>query len=176
MGLGKSVRFKVGDATISQRLQNEVVLLDLATQEYFGLDELGSQIWELILEGNDVDSVLSRILAAYDVTENTAREDLNQLILQLCVSGLLTPVMESGELAAGGEPSLSPQWFDRGTIGGFMEDLGANNKTEYDANDANIRLRLYYPPKLRRLGPVHVLVQSSSNPGNDTCGCNSGCS
>ena len=42
-------------------------MLDLASQQYFGLTGTGSEMWQLIVEHGSSNSVIDRMLARYDV-------------------------------------------------------------------------------------------------------------
>lgn len=45
---------KPDDDVIIQTVQNEVVLLKLSSQQYFGLGEVGAHAWKLLVETGDV--------------------------------------------------------------------------------------------------------------------------
>ena len=54
-------------------LDGEAVLLDLASGTYFGLDAVGTRIWELLDQRQPLAAILDAILDEYDVEEH-ARE------------------------------------------------------------------------------------------------------
>jgi hypothetical protein len=72
-------------------LGEEAVLLNLASGTYFGLDEVGTRMWQLISEHGSTDKVVATMLDEYEVAENQLRDDLNNLIQQLNEKGLVTP-------------------------------------------------------------------------------------
>jgi len=82
-------RVEKGDDVIYQALQNEIVLLDMKTQQYFGLDDVGSDMWKLLVEHGEVETVVDRLSAEYDVDRATVRKDLEVLIQNLMAAGLL---------------------------------------------------------------------------------------
>jgi hypothetical protein len=82
-------RVEKGDDVIYQALQNEIVLLNIKNQQYFGLDDVGSDMWKLLVEHGDVETVADRLSAEYDVDRATLREDLEVLIRNLMAAGLL---------------------------------------------------------------------------------------
>jgi hypothetical protein len=82
-------RVEPGDDVIYQALQNEIILLNLKSQQYFGLDDVGSAMWKLLVEQGDLESVAARISAEYDADETTVRDDLHILIGRLLDAGLL---------------------------------------------------------------------------------------
>jgi hypothetical protein len=80
---------EIGDSVLYQAVGDEVVLLDMATQEYFGLDSIGADVWHLILEHRDVAAVAKRLAGIYAVDEQTARADIEPLIADLLAAKLL---------------------------------------------------------------------------------------
>ena len=63
---------------ISQEVSGETVLLDLESEHYFGLDEVGTRIWQLAQETDDLNAIYQTLLAEYDVAENRLQQDLGQ--------------------------------------------------------------------------------------------------
>lgn len=80
---------EIGDSVLYQMVGDEVVLLDMATQEYFGLDSIGADVWHLILEHRDVAAVAKLLAGIYAVDEQTARRDIEPLISDLLAAKLL---------------------------------------------------------------------------------------
>lgn len=75
---------------ISQEVSGETVLLDLESENYFGLDEVGTRIWQLIKETNDLSSIFNTLLDEYEVTEERLQEDLTVLLTEIEGLGLIT--------------------------------------------------------------------------------------
>lgn len=80
---------------ISQEVAGETVLLDLHSEHYFGLDEIGTRIWQLIALTPNLQTVYDTLLAEYDVTEAQLLEDF---------AALLTETNELGLVTLSGEP------------------------------------------------------------------------
>ncbi|MGL4564647.1 MAG: PqqD family protein [Halioglobus sp.] len=74
---------------ISQEVSGETVLLDLQSENYFGLDEVGTRIWQLIKETNDLQAIFDTLLAEYDVSEERLRQDLDTLLGEISGLGLI---------------------------------------------------------------------------------------
>jgi len=81
------------ESTIFQDLATESIMLDLQSENYFSLDDVGTRMWQLLSEHPETETVVARLLEEYDVDEATLRQDLAVLIGQLTGAGLLT-VME----------------------------------------------------------------------------------
>ena len=91
MKLDKKVQF--AETVFSQEVDGEMVLLDMNTENYFGLDEVGSFIWQTIeAEGGALEKVLDVLLEAYDVDEDVLRRDLLNFVERLAESGLVQVV------------------------------------------------------------------------------------
>lgn len=67
-----------------------MVLLHLKTERYYGLDETGTRMWQLLEEHGETAPVVQQLLAEYEIDEATIRRDLAMLIERFAESGLLT--------------------------------------------------------------------------------------
>jgi hypothetical protein len=74
---------------ISQEVSGETVLLDLESENYFGLDEVGTRIWQLIKETNDLEAIFQTLLTEYDVSEERLQGDLDALLGEIAGLGLV---------------------------------------------------------------------------------------
>lgn len=70
-------------------LDKESVLLNLETEKYFGLDETGTRMWQLITASPCIDSAYQELLAEFDVEPELLRANLMDLLSRLVESGLL---------------------------------------------------------------------------------------
>jgi hypothetical protein len=73
-----------------QELDGETVLLNLRDERYYGLDDVGTRVWQLLGEHGDIERVVSTMLSEYDVEEATLRQDVEKLIAALFEVGLVT--------------------------------------------------------------------------------------
>lgn len=80
----------VSPKVISQEVSGETVILDLQSECFFGLDAVGSRIWELIREDADLPTIYSTLLEEYDVEEDQLKTDLEALLADACERGLLS--------------------------------------------------------------------------------------
>ena len=74
---------------ISQEVSGETVLLDLQSENYFGLDEVGTRIWQLIKETDDLRSIYNTLLDEYEVEEERLEKDLEALLGEISDLGLV---------------------------------------------------------------------------------------
>ncbi len=70
----------------------ELVLLDLARGDYFGVNEIGAHLWNGIVAGKTPREIASEIQDDYDVAPDTLLADLDQLTSDLLARGLLRAV------------------------------------------------------------------------------------
>ena len=75
---------------ISQEVSGETVLLDLDSENYFGLDEVGTRIWQLIKETGDLEAVYNTLLQEYEVGEERLQQDLENLVTEIAALGLVS--------------------------------------------------------------------------------------
>jgi len=75
---------------ISQEVSGETVLLDLESENYFGLDEIGTRIWQLIHETNQLQLIFDTLMAEYEVSEKRLLTDLTALLTDIESKGLIT--------------------------------------------------------------------------------------
>ena len=80
---------RVNPSTMHRELQGEGVLLQLDTGKYFGLDEMGQRMWELIVAHGDFDRVVQALLEEYDVEREVLAADLTRLVDELRASSLI---------------------------------------------------------------------------------------
>ena len=72
-----------------QELDGEAVLLDLASESYFGLDDVGTRIWQLLKEHGGLRTVFDTMLDEYVVEPARLAEDLLKHVGDLADAGLV---------------------------------------------------------------------------------------
>jgi len=88
MDLNKKVTF--ADTVFAQEVDGEMVLLDMNSENYFGLDEVGTSIWQAIEKcRGDLQEVLKDLLEQYDVEEEVLKKDLAAFVDNLVENGLV---------------------------------------------------------------------------------------
>lgn len=88
MNLNQTVT--ISPEVMSQEVSGETVLLDLQSESYFGLDEVGTRVWQLLQEKDDLQGVYDVMLAEYDVEPDQLKDDLEELLGKLSDSGLVS--------------------------------------------------------------------------------------
>jgi len=77
------------DEVLIQDVGGEAVLLDLASEQYFGLDPVGTRIWTLLGEDDRLQAVSDRLCAEYDADPARITSDLLALVEKLAAAGLV---------------------------------------------------------------------------------------
>jgi Coenzyme PQQ synthesis protein D (PqqD) len=75
---------------ISQEVSGETVLLDLQSECYFGLDAVGTRIWQLIRDSAELRTIYNTLLEEYEVEDAQLKTDLEALLTDACERGLIT--------------------------------------------------------------------------------------
>ena len=98
MELNKKQTFRNREEVLFQEVSGEAVLLDLASESYFGLDPVGTRIWALLNEDKSMGQVLDALLEEYEVDPGTLEADLEELLDKMLAAGLI----QASERAAPG--------------------------------------------------------------------------
>lgn len=72
-----------------QELAGESVLLDLNSEQYFGLDDVGTRMWKALTTNPTVQAACEALQSNYDVDTEQLRRDLEELVNRLVEHGLL---------------------------------------------------------------------------------------
>ena len=80
---------KILPDVLSQEVSGETVLLDLNSENYFGLNEIGTRIWQLLQEDGNLQQVYDIMLDEYDVDEKQLGKDMEELVARLVDAGLI---------------------------------------------------------------------------------------
>ena len=84
-----SQTIKISPEVLSQEVSGEMVLLDLKSEEYLGLNEVGARIWQLLQDGKDLKAISDTLIDEYDVAREELDGDINRLVDELRDAGLV---------------------------------------------------------------------------------------
>ncbi|MBA1420130.1 MAG: PqqD family protein [Epsilonproteobacteria bacterium] len=82
------------ESVFAQLVDDEMVLLDMESENYFGLDEVGTSIWNAMQENETLEEVFSVLLEQYDVGEEMLKNDLLNFVTKLVDNGLAKVVQQ----------------------------------------------------------------------------------
>ncbi|MBX3173941.1 MAG: PqqD family protein [Gemmatimonadaceae bacterium] len=90
-------------SVVFQRIDDGAVLFSPATEIYFGLNEVGAKVWQLLPPTtSSLEELCEAIGRDYpDVEESILRQDISELLAELQTEGLVAPA--DGAPAADGQ-------------------------------------------------------------------------
>ena len=88
------MRVELGDDVTWCDIQDDVVILNVDTGVYFGLEGAGGQMWRELVEHRSVENALEALKKRFDVEPDDLRRDLEDMVRQLAEKGLVSLVAE----------------------------------------------------------------------------------
>ena len=88
------MKVTIPDTVLSTELQDEGVLLNLETGEYFGLDAVGLDFWKALAAHGEVAAARATLLEQFDVSQDVLARDLDELVAKLVERRLLVVAHE----------------------------------------------------------------------------------
>ena len=89
MSLSASRRILISSEVLSQEVSGETVLLDLASEQYFGLDPVGTRFWQLLTEERPLSEIVHTMAGEFEVAREELERDLDDLLAKLSEAGLV---------------------------------------------------------------------------------------
>ncbi len=83
------MKIEISEDVVWREFDGEAVILDLASQHYFGLTGSGNYMWQLIAEHGSSDAIIERLLARYDVDPANLRVDFEKFVHELAAKGMV---------------------------------------------------------------------------------------
>ena len=87
--LSFSQRVVVTPDTLINVVGNEAVLLNLGNEQYYGLDETGTSIWQALTTNMTIQAAYEKLLDEYEVSAEVLQQDLRELLEKLLAQGLV---------------------------------------------------------------------------------------
>jgi coenzyme PQQ synthesis protein D (PqqD) len=82
-------RVAVPDGVLISQLQEESVILNLESERYFGLDDVGTRFLTVLTSSDSIEAAYETLSLEYDVDPQVLRRDLLALVENLFDQGLL---------------------------------------------------------------------------------------
>jgi hypothetical protein len=85
-------RFRAQEDVLSRTLDDEAVLLHLETGTYFGLNDVGSHVWDMLRARGSAtfEELVTSTMETFDVSREVADEDLRRFLEGLLTKGLIS--------------------------------------------------------------------------------------
>lgn len=89
MGIYYLSQISIPKHVLVQTFEHESVLLNLDTECYHGLDDVGTRMWLALTQSNSIQAAFERLLTEYQVESATLKQDLEAFVKKLQQRGLV---------------------------------------------------------------------------------------
>ena len=89
MQISFSDRVRVPDGVLISNLQEESVILNLDSERYFGLDDVGTRMLSVLSTSDSIEAAYESLREEYDVDGQVLRQDLLALVESLLQKGIV---------------------------------------------------------------------------------------
>ena len=89
MTISFSERVRVPDDVLISNLQEESVILNLDSERYYGLDDVGTRFLSVLNTSDSIEAAYELLRHEYDVDAHVLRQDLLELVEDLIKQGIL---------------------------------------------------------------------------------------
>jgi len=89
MTVSFSDRVRVPDDVLISNVQEESVILNLDSERYFGLDDVGTRFLSVLTTSDSIETAYKKLLSEYDVDSAALRDDLIALVENLIKQGIV---------------------------------------------------------------------------------------
>ena len=87
--LSFSHRVVVMPDTLINTVGSEAILLNLGNEQYYGLDETGTNLWQALITNETIQAAYEKLLNEYEVSAEILQKDLRELLEKLLAHGLV---------------------------------------------------------------------------------------
>lgn len=87
--MDRARKVTVPDGVLLREIEGESVLVNLDRGRYYGLDDVGTRLYQLLTGSPDVGAAFEAALAEFDVDSATLEQDMADLIGELAAEGLV---------------------------------------------------------------------------------------
>ena len=74
---------KISDHAHAVRLDDQIIVADMRSGRYLGLDDVGARVWDLIGKGATRECIVERLADEYDVAGDVLERDVQRLLQDL---------------------------------------------------------------------------------------------
>ncbi len=75
---------------LSSNMDGEKVMMSIENGEYYGLNQIGSRIWELIETPKTIDDLVGKLTDEFDVSPEICENDVMVFLRELLEKNLIT--------------------------------------------------------------------------------------
>jgi hypothetical protein len=89
MPISFQAKILVPKQVLVRTFQNESVLLNLDSESYHGLDDVGTRMWQALSQSANIQAAYDSLLPEYEVDAATLQKDLEAFIETMVERGLV---------------------------------------------------------------------------------------
>ena len=86
------VRFIQNKTIVQSKIGEEVVMLDMESGFYFGLNSVASVIWSLLADEIGFEKLIDQLMAQFDVERSVCETDTQELLDQMLEKNIIRKV------------------------------------------------------------------------------------
>ena len=80
----------IPESVLFRKLEGEAVLLNLDSEMYYGLDEVGTRMWVALESSDSIDAACAQLLTEFDVDSDQLQADVIELVMELLEQKLIS--------------------------------------------------------------------------------------
>ena len=77
---------------LCSKLGAELVMMNLKTGDYLGLNEVSSDIWDLLKQPSTPENVINGLLQQYEVSQDDCEKQTLECLNKMVEQGMISPV------------------------------------------------------------------------------------
>ena len=85
-------RISIPDGVMVRQLEGESFCLNLNSESYFGLDDVGTRMWLVLTDSESIETAYQSLLAEYEVAPEQLQTDLCGFVDKLAEAGLINVI------------------------------------------------------------------------------------
>ena len=79
----------VPEDVMMRQVGDELVMLNLGAESYFGLNDVGARVMQLAQAGATLEDIIGQVHVEFDVTREQLEADIGKVVVDLLSAGLL---------------------------------------------------------------------------------------
>ena len=83
------MKYRKSLEVLTSKIDDEVIIMSIDADSYFGLNDVGSRAWELLDEPATFEELVALLRDEYEVDEDTCREDLQSFLDNMMARNLI---------------------------------------------------------------------------------------
>ena len=88
-----NTKWQVSQEVLSSKIDDEIILMSIKADAYFGIDPVGSQVWEILSKHPlTTNEIVQLMMEDYEVDEETCRADVQAFIDDMYARKLIEKV------------------------------------------------------------------------------------